>query len=410
MNINFERLKGDILELGEIGLAEDRGLYRMAFTDADIQARHWLRDKLAQIPGVTAYFDGAANVVGRWGDQKKAAVVMGSHLDTVPGGGKLDGALGVLMGLEVLRVFAENGFGSNYPVEVISFSDEEGRFGGMLGSRALAGEMTPDLLYQATDLEGIALADAMKGQGWEPLDVLKVKRNPDQVRAFVELHIEQGPILDQMDYDVGIVTAITGLFKWSIRLVGSPDHAGTTPMDMRRDALQGLAEFSGELPRLLEENGSEESKATIGRVELFPGSANTVPGTVEFSLDVREKEFSLLQDLKDAMRKALSAIARRRKLMFEFDVLSEMDGVACDGSIQSIIEQKAKDLFLKYHYMPSGAAHDAQMMSALAPMGMIFVPSINGRSHSSAEWTHWEDIESGASLLLQVIQELALAT
>ncbi|MCB1306830.1 MAG: Zn-dependent hydrolase [Leptospiraceae bacterium] len=409
LKINFSRLRDDIEELSHIGRDADRGIYRMAFSDADMQARQWLLHQMKQA-GMEARLDGAANVFGRVNHREGAPAVMtGSHLDTVPAGGHLDGALGVLVGLECLRRVQEEKINTRYPMELVAFSDEEGRFGGMLGSQAICGEITPHMIHTASDLKGITLMDAMREHNMDGMQILQARRNPQSVHAFLELHIEQGPVLDRMGMEAGIVEFITGLFKWSVRLIGAADHAGTTPMDMRRDSLGGLAEFAGEFPRILEEHGSKDSKATIGRVELFPGSANTVPGQVEFSLDVRDTDPAVLDDLAEAFRRTLSALARRRQLMFEFDILSEITPVPCAPDIIETIARAAEDLHIKAHRMPSGAAHDAQMMAKLAPTGMIFVPSKDGRSHSPAEWSHWEDIEKGANLALHTLLRLAEA-
>lgn len=403
-SINFERLKADVLALGEIGVhSEDRGIYRMAFTDADMAGKRWLKSRIEEA-GAEARIDGAGNVIGRLGgvDDEAPAVIMGSHTDTVPRAGMLDGSLGVLCGLECLRTLSEAKVKLKQPVELISFSDEEGRFGGMLGSQSFAGMITPETVF-ATDLDGVVLRDAMQAQGFEPMAALDARRVPESVAAYFELHIEQGPVLDRKGESVGIVEDITGLVKWLVRFRGEANHAGTTPMEMRRDAFMGLADFAHEFPRILDENGGEHSRATVGSVQIIPGAPNTVPGEVVFSLDVRDTDPGRLVELTDAMRKALSAIARRRGLMMDFDVQSEISPVACDARLIELIETQAKDLGLKYRRMPSGAAHDAQILASIAPVAMIFVPSKEGISHSPAEWTDWADIESGANLLLRSV-------
>ncbi len=407
LRINFDRLQQDIEMLAQIGRQDDHGLYRMAFSEADWQARKWLQGRIEE-SGLSVHVDGAANIHARLGwDGKRPSVMTGSHLDTVPGGGHLDGALGVLVGLECLRCIREQSLPVSLPLESVAFTDEEGRFGGMLGSQAICGKLTPERILSARDLKGISLTEAMEANGLKPMDVLRAQRNPDSINAFVELHIEQGPILDRQTISVGVVEGITGLFKWNVRLLGVANHAGTTPMDMRKDAFQGLAEASGEIPRILEENGGMRSVATIGRVDLFPGAANVVPGRVEFSLEVRDTDMTTLEVLADAFRRSISAIARRRGLMFEYEVLSEITPVKCDPVIMQTIENAAARQGVKSLRMPSGAAHDTQMMASLVRSGMIFVPSKEGRSHSAAEWTAWEDIEIGANVLLNTLYTLA---
>ncbi len=406
--VDFARLRREILALAEIGRDEEAGgLYRMAFTPADMEGRRWLSDRMEEA-GLEPLLDGAANLSARYGGRPgEPAVMIGSHIDTVPNAGYLDGTLGVLVGLEAIRRMKEAGIETRYPVELVSFSDEEGRFGGLFGSQAVAGEVNPETIRTARDLNGISLVDAMADCGFDAMEALNARRDREAIHSYLELHIEQGPVLDQMGIPIGVVEDITGLFKWSVRLEGIPNHAGTTPMEMRRDPFMGLAEFAGEIPRILEENGSELSRATIGKVDLFPGAANTVPGEVIFSMDVRDTSREVMDQLGVAFRKALSAIGRRRGLKFEFDVLSEVEPAPCDPKIVGIIEKQAKQLGLKSLRMPSGAAHDAQIMSHIAPIGMIFVPSKDGRSHSPAEWTPWEDIEAGANVVLNTFLEIA---
>lgn len=405
--INFQRLQEDIETLASIGRREDYGLYRMAFSKEDKAAREWFQGRI-QGAGLDLYVDGAANIHARFNwDGQRPSVMIGSHIDTVPGAGHLDGALGILVGLECLRRFKELDLPVRYALEAIAFTDEEGRFGGMLGSQAICGQLTPEAIYNARDLNGISLSQAMAAHGLNPSDVLRARRKPESILAFLELHIEQGPVLEREGISIGIVEGITGLFKWDVTFKGIANHAGTTPMNMRQDAFQGLAEFAGEIPRILEENGSSRSVATIGRVEISPGAANVIPGNVKFSLDVRDTGAVILKDLASAFRRALSAIARRRGLMFEFEVLSEIEPVKCDPGIMDAILNAAQSLGVEPLQMPSGAAHDTQIMANLTRAGMIFVPSQGGRSHSPAEWTPWEDIETGANVALNTLYQLA---
>ena len=285
LRIDTARLERDLAALSEIGLRDDvPGLHRTAFSEGDLAARAWLSERIREA-GFEVHVDGAANLGTRIaGTTDLPAVMTGSHLDTVPGAGQLDGALGVVCGLEALRALAESGTSLARTVELVAFTDEEGRFGGMLGSQAMSGKLTPESIAQARDLDGVTLTDAMAAAGHRALDALSAEREPGSLHAFVELHIEQGPVLERTQHAIGLVDAITGLFRWDARLIGEPNHAGTTPMDMRRDAFQGLAELAAELDRILEENGSARSRATIGRVELTPGAANVIPGEARFAL------------------------------------------------------------------------------------------------------------------------------
>lgn len=407
LRVDFERLRADVEALAAVGRSSDHGIYRMAFSEGDMAGRAWLRQRIEEA-GLAFEQDGAANLHARLdADQALPPVVTGSHIDTVPGAGHLDGALGVLCGLEALRCLKERGAAPRRPVELVAFSDEEGRFGGMFGSQAMAGELTPESIHAAVDLDGVGLVEAMATHGLDAMDALGAQRRPGSIHAFVELHIEQGPVLDRGHTQIGVVEAITGLQRWEVSLQGQANHAGTTPMGMRRDALQGLAEFAGEINRVLEEHGGPRSVATVGRVELLPGAANVVPGVARFSLEMRDTDPHMLAALADAFRRTLSAIARRRELMFEFEVVSQIAPVACDPMVIEAVAAAASELGLSQRRMSSGAAHDTQTIARIAPAGMVFVPSKEGRSHSAAEWTAWSDIEAGANVLLNTLHRLA---
>lgn len=402
LRVDLERLKADLRGLAQVGRDPgDRGISRMAFTDADMAGKRWLCDRLAEI-GVEPWMDGAVSVHGRLGDSESPAVLVGSHTDTVPRAGMLDGALGVVAGLEVLRVLRERDIRPARPIELVSFSDEEGRFGGMFGSRAFTGRLTPESLH-FTALDGTVLHEELGRHGFDAFAALEARRRAESVDSFFELHIEQGPVLDRGGESIGLVDEITGLFRWLVRFRGAANHAGTTPMSVRRDALMGLADFAHEVPRLLEENGRADSRATIGTVRIVPGAANTVPGEVEFSLDVRDTAADTLIELSDACRRTLSAIARRRDLMLDLEVQEDVAPIHCDPALLDLLEAEATRLGSRYRRMSSGAAHDAQILAAIAPVVMIFVPSRDGQSHAPSEWTDWADIEAGANLLLHGI-------
>ncbi len=405
----MKRLQRDLEELAEIGRRGDTGIYRIALSDEDMQARQWLQDRLSDA-GLHWEVDPAANICGKLNCVPgEPNVLTGSHLDTVPSAGHLDGALGVVAGLECLRTLSEQGFVGKRGIEVVSFTDEEGRFGGMPGSQAIAGKLTPESVYSAKDLSGVSLAEALEARGFIPLHVLRAARGRGSVHSFVELHIEQGPVLDSQGLDIGIVTGIVGLVKWKVTLTGQANHAGTTPMALRRDAFQGLAEFSLSLDSILRKHGDPNSVATIGQVSVKPGAPNVVPARAEFSLEIRDINSEALERLAAAIRQHLREIADRRRLRLDFAVLSEIAPVPCAESVMQTIVSVAHELGLRGQRMPSGAAHDAQQMASLAPTGMIFIPSKDGRSHSPAEWSSWESIEAGTNVLLNTLVSLAEA-
>jgi N-carbamoyl-L-amino-acid hydrolase len=411
LSINTERLQQDIEALSQIGKGDNQGIYRPAFSDADIQAREWLKQRIEDA-GLKLYEDGAANIQAKLCDSNDdvASVITGSHIDSVPGGGHLDGVLGVLAGLECLRTLKENEVRLKRPVECIAFSDEEGRFGGLFGSSAFCGMLTPEAIHKAQDLSGMTIVEAMENQGLNAMDALGAARSVDSMHAFVELHIEQGPILERKQLHIGVVDVINGLIKWNVRLRGAAAHAGAAPMDMRQDAFQGLAEFGIALNQILEQVGGDRSVATIGRVSLSPGAANVVPRLAEFSLDVRDSDPRILKTLVDTIHRYLSEMSRRRDLMFEFDLLSDISPVNNDPQICKLIDEVSSKLGINHTRMASGAAHDTQILARRTRTGLIFVPSKGGKSHTPAEWTDWQDIFNGANVLLNTLYQLANET
>ncbi len=398
--IDIDRLRDDIHALAKIGSDEpSHGITRPAFSDADMEARQWLLNRMTAAGG-TARIDEAGNIIGRFeGKQDGAALVLGSHIDTVPSGGMLDGALGVLAGLECARTAQHHGEILSRPLEVVAFTDEEGRFGGMFGAQAFCGKLTPEAIHSSCDVDGVRLVDVLETRGLEPLSVLKAMRQPESIHAFLELHIEQGPVLEAEGLSIGIVEAISGVFKWVVRLVGKANHAGTAPMDYRSDAFMGLADFAHEIPRIIDEDGTSFSRLTVGKAELKPGYPHTVPGEVEFSLVGRDLSAEAMRELSHSCRKVLSTLARRHHLYFEFDEHSWLDPFPCHDDIIAAFRRHAEQMKIGYKVMPSGAGHDTQFLAEVTRAGMIFVPSVGGVSHAPDEWTNWSDIEIGADLL-----------
>lgn len=405
-SIDIARVERDLYELAKFGYKEsDKGIYRQGFTEADWQARQWITEYFERC-GLRTHMDGAGNVCGRYGPADKPAILIGSHLDSVPAGGIFDGTLGVIAGLECIRIIQEQDIPLKYPVEIIATSEEEGRFGGMLGAQALSGSLTLDWLENAKDPTGETLKQAMATRGLDYHEALHAKRNPEDVKAFIELHIEQGPVLEACKKTIGVVEGISGVFKWLIKFLGKADHAGTAPMDLRSDAFMGLADFAHEIKRIIDENGTDKSRLTIGRVDLKPGYAHTVPGEADFTLVGRDMSEDVMRDLADSCRKALSAIARRHRLMFEYEQMSWLEPKSCSQHVMDVIEETTRELGYSYQLMPSGAGHDAQFFTDITPTGMIFIPSVGGVSHAPDEWSHWVDVEKGCNVLLNSLLRL----
>ncbi|RUO58969.1 Zn-dependent hydrolase [Pseudidiomarina insulisalsae] len=406
MQINCERLKANLLELGKIGYNEnDHGVYRLGFSDSDMQSRQWLQEK-AKAAGYDTYMDGAGNVFFGRGTLDRPAVLMGSHIDSVPAAGIFDGSLGVIAALEVMQTLDDHQVVSETPVWGVATAEEEGRFGGMLGSQAIAGQLNPDWLMSAHDADGLYLKDAMAAQGLNAMDALNAAWRPEQLKAFLELHIEQGPVLFQDNVQIGVVEGISGVFNWIVHLRGKPDHAGTAPMHMRSDAFMGLADFAHEIERIIAENGTDKTRITVGKVELKPGAPHTVPGEAVFTVVGRDTDEKVMEEIANACRKALSAIARKHRLMFEYEQISWLAPKPCSPSLTDLIEKQVQEMGYSYQRMPSGAGHDTQFLGEITEAGLIFIPSVNGVSHAPDEWSHWHDVEAGTNVLLQSVLAL----
>lgn len=406
LSIDVRRVEDDIFKIAKFGTVEgQRGVYRQGFSEADWQSRLWLQDYFRE-HGLDTHIDGAGNVCGRWGPADQPAVVIASHLDSVPAGGIFDGTLGIVAGLEVIRTLQAAGIEPDTPIELIATSEEEGRFGGMLGAQALTGKLTLDWLERAKDPKGESLRDAMAKCDLDFREALNAFRTPESMKAFIELHIEQGPVLESINKTIGVVEGISGVYKWLVKLIGKADHAGTAPMNLRSDAFMGLADFAHEIKRLIAENGTDKTRLTIGYVDLKPGYAHTVPGEVEFTIVGRDMSEEVMKDLADASRKALSAIARSHGLMFEYQQMSWLAPKAMSGEVMDVIEAQTRKLGYSYELMPSGAGHDAQFFADLTPAGMIFIPSVGGVSHAPDEWSHWPDVEKGCNVLLHSVMQL----
>ncbi|MEX2468889.1 MAG: Zn-dependent hydrolase [Pseudohongiellaceae bacterium] len=404
--INLERVKQDLYDLGRFGYnPDDQGIYRQGFSDEDIKARHWLLDKM-QALGLTTHMDGAGNVCGRLGEKDQKALLIGSHIDSVPAGGLFDGTLGVIAGLEVIRTIQEQDIPINYALEVIGTSEEEGRFGGMLGAQALTGSLKLDWLERAQDHSGEMLRDAMAKCQMPYHLAMEAARDPDDLLGFLELHIEQGPVLEKTNNTIGVVEGISGVFKWLVKFIGKPDHAGTAPMDLRSDAFMGVADFAHEISRIIDEEGTDKTRITIGSVQLKPGFAHTVPGEVDFTLVGRDMSEEIMTNVADACRKTCSAIARRHRLKFEFDQMSWLGPKPCTTEMIELLERHSKDLGYRTLLMPSGAGHDCQFFTDITPTGLLFIPSVGGVSHAPDEWSHWHDVEKGCNVLLGATLEL----
>ncbi|MEZ5584985.1 MAG: Zn-dependent hydrolase [Candidatus Competibacteraceae bacterium] len=382
------------------------GHNRMSFSKADMAARRWLAQEM-KADGLTVHSDSAGNVFGRYGPQQGPCVMVGSHLDTVPEGGAFDGALGVAVGLECVRAMRDAGVQPAIAIEVVATSEEEGRFGGMLGSQAMAGLITREWLESAADANGVKLTDAMHAQGLNPEAVFTAARPSGSVIAFLELHIEQGPVLEAENVPIGIANAVSGVGVLAVRLEGKANHSGTTPMHLRADAFAGLAEVACAIPDIIQETGTEQSRITIGQVDVQPNFPHTIPGIAEFSVVLRDTDEGVMRMLDEQIRKRVAQAAERHSLLMTIEIRSWLAPVELDDRLAALLTEQASTIGLRTVSMPSGAGHDAQTMQALCPAGLVFVPSQGGVSHSTRESTDWQDVQRGGRLMLATLVRIA---
>lgn len=405
--INPGRLRALLDGISRFGAGKPgAGFNRPGFSDADMAVRDWFAGEM-QDDGLVVTRDGANSVFGRFGGSDGPSIMVGSHLDTVVDGGAFDGALGVAVALECVRAMKEAGVTPSVPVEVVATSEEEGRFGGMLGSQAIAGLVTAGWLSSAADADGVLLADAMRAQGLEPEAVLGAARPKGSVKAFLELHIEQGPVLEREGIAIGLPEGATGIVNLQVTLKGTANHSGTTPMDMRADAFAGLAEIAVQIPDMIAQSPSEIARITIGKVELVPNHPHTVPGEAIFSVIIRDASEGVMRGLQRLFYRATAAVAAKHGLAHAIEEKSVIAPVAFDAGLVDLLSEEAASLGLPARRMISGAGHDAQTMMALCPSAMIFVPSRNGISHAPEEYSEWADIEKGAELMLAALMRLA---
>lgn len=405
--IDLARLTARLDVLNRFGADPDgKGVNRLSFSRADMDARRWLMDEMAGL-GLLARMDAVGNVLGRWEVGAGPAVMLGSHLDSVPQGGLLDGTLGVVAALECVQAAMERGDTPACPIEIVATSEEEGRFGGMLGAQAMAGAVDPDWLATAADDRGLLLTDAMRAAGLDPDAYDTARRSKDEVKAFLELHIEQGPVLDRTGRPVGIVEGISGVFNWAVTFVGEANHAGTTPMDLRRDAFRGVADFVAAIPEILGAVGTPSSRLTVGKLDLQPNYAHTVPGRAEFVIIGRDMSPQVMRDLASACRARLETAAEQHGLQFSLFEASWLPPTPCHADIVSAFRAEAEALGMDAPVMPSGAGHDTQMMARFTRAGMIFVPSAGGVSHAPEEHTEPADIAAGCRVLYRTMLAVA---
>ena len=393
------RMEARIKKLAEFG-ASETGSQRVAFSDPDLEAREYFIS-LMQAAGLKVHIDFAGNIIGRRDGKEntRSPIMFGSHLDTVPNGGAYDGIVGCVAALEVIEVLNENKIATTYPLEVVVFSDEEG---GLTGSRAMVGKLGPEAL-RVKSHSGKTLAEGIRFLGGDPERLGEIKRKRGDIAAFLELHIEQGGILETEKLNIGIVEGIVGIEWWDVKIEGFANHAGTTPMKGRRDAVVAGSKFALAVNEIANSYDGRQV-ATVGRFRAEPGAPNVIPGVANLSLEIRdlskEKIWQVFRDIEK--RAARIAEETGTKITFEYVDVAAEPAIA-DLAITSLIQAAVRKLGYSYKYMPSGAGHDAQDMAQIALTGMIFVPSRGGISHSPLEYTSPEDMARGANVLIETV-------
>ncbi len=401
--INQDRLEKRIFELAQFGLQENGETERVAFSDADVAAQKWVMQTLKDL-GLQVHIDFAGNIIGtREGKNPTLKPIsFGSHIDRVPNGGNYDGCVGSMASLEVLEVLNENKITTKHPLEIIIFSNEEG---GVMGSRALAGHLNKSAL-EVINATGYTMGEGIIRLGGDTTRIKEVARKKGEIAAFLELHIEQGGILEKENIDIGIVEGIVGLKWWEVEFTGFANHAGTTPMNARQDALLAAAKFIIAVNEIANSIDGAQV-ATVGKINAAPGAPNVIPGKVITSLEIRDLSSEVIEKVYQTIKLKAEKIAQASDVKVEFRPLdTTADPAIMTPIIQKEIKASAEKLALSTKRMPSGAGHDAQDMALIAPTGMIFVPSKGGISHSPKEFTSAEDMANGANVLLQTILAL----
>ncbi len=404
--VNSERLWNDLMAIAEFTLPE-QPYTRRAFTPLFAKGRQWLTDKFTEA-GFEVSLDAAGNLIGKIVGTTSGAgtIMLGSHSDTVPSGGRFDGVAGVIAALEIGRVLKESNFKAKHNIEVVDFLAEEPNVYGLscVGSRGMTGNMDENML-SFTEPAGETLGEAIKRVGGAPNLISSAKRS--DLRAFFELHIEQGPILEQKKIDIGLVTAIVGIRRLEIVFNGEADHAGTTPMNLRRDAAVALAETVVFIRKIAEDfalRGEGHFVATVGVIEIQPNAMNVVPQCARLIIDARSESKDLMDRFMEEVKRITATAAETYRVECEVPkMLSNSIASICDPDLRSLLNSCAKDLGLTTMDLASGAGHDAAFLSRIAPAAMVFVPCLRGKSHAPEEWAEASALAAGANVIAEAI-------
>jgi hydantoinase/carbamoylase family amidase len=407
LKIDADRLRADFDELSRIGGTPQGGVNRLALSPEDLRARVWFGNKVDEA-GLLLRDDDAANVSGvlLCPNPHARTLMLGSHLDTVPNGGRFDGALGVVAGLEVLRTIHESGVVLPVNLEVIDFTDDEGCWKSLFGVRVMGG------MFGQRDVDSIIARDttfeaALRRAGVEPRSLLKARRDPATMAGYLELHIEQGQRLEREGLHIGVVSGIVGRKRYEVIFYGQAGHSGTTDMYKRRDALRGAAQFIVRAHDLVRERFGD-GIFNCGDVDVKPGQFNIIPSEARLTVEIRHVDERLMADMEMAVFSIARECAASFGLEVSLDTVTHMPAATMSDGLMEMVEQVCDDLGLSHKRLVSYSGHSAQILSSIIPCAMVFIPSIGGISHHPKENSHWEDVVNGANVLLRSVLAAAL--
>ncbi len=407
LNVRRDRLEADLWRLAEF-TDPDLPYTRRAFSPHYYAAREWLAGRFREA-GLDTRVDAAGNLVGRLGQGEGPALMLGSHTDTVEAGGRFDGVVGVIGALELARCIQEAGVSLSRPLEIVDFVCEEPSVVSLspLGSRIMAGDVTAEMVDAASTPFGETLAEAITRLGGDPSRLAGVRREPGDIFGYLELHIEQGPVLERAGLDIGVVTVVAAPCRAVVSLTGLADHAGATSMADRRDALAGAAELTLAVERTVSTPDIvQESVGTVGFLRVSPNMVNVVPGRVDMTVEVRSTQSEALIWAMEEIERALHEISARRGLDSTLEWRHREEPALVPPDMQDVVAKAAEDLRIPVMRLPSRASHDAARLAPVAPVGMVFIPCRDGRSHCPEEWAELDDIVTGVRVLGQALLRL----
>lgn len=407
---DYKNIKGYLEDIDTFNSTPDFGTTRVLFTEEELKARKYVKNEMNKI-GLEVSEDAMGNIFGilRGDDSSLLPVWTGSHIDTVLNAGMFDGMAGVVSGMEALRIIKESNLNFKRDIKVIVYTSEEPtRFGlSCLGSRAMAGELTLEDIQNLKDKDGKSLSQVLRDLGYNLEEFNNVKVKKGDVFAAVELHIEQGGVLEHLNLPIGIVHTIEAPTNFDVFVKGKQSHAGGTPMNLRKDAFLACCDISLELERLAKESLSEDTVATVGVVDIIPNAANVISGDVHFTMDIRDSDYDIKCDLINKLKEFIKEVEKQRMVEITLNMINDDIPTKSDEQIVELLENICDSKDIPYKKMVSGAYHDSMMVGKFAPVSMIFVPSKDGVSHSPDEWTEFEDIALGTDILAETLFTLA---